>query len=192
MILLLLFCTTYTYGELGYGIVIQKKLPRGLDSFIASYYGITPKIGEKLIIPFSRTNHCTATVESFKGGHLQGKLIDCEFDHVKEGQRLLLGRKKVVKKTVKKLKGPPIPRQMVGAGPLYLISGDLGTSTGIVSIDKSNKSPPGTKYTTESIMGAECEVVLIENLGSTGTIDSANCSFERDFYSGQKFYPLKD
>lgn len=77
-----------------------------------------------------------------------------------------------------------------GSGPIYYSSGELASSTALVTIPESSLAPVGAKYKTESVMGAECVVTLIENRATIGVVDSASCSFEREFYFGQEFIPL--
>ncbi len=192
LIILLTLISFRSYAELGYGIVIQKVLPQSLQGIIANYYGITPKVGEKLFVPFTTIDYCTAKIESVKKNYLQAKLIDCDLDKVKEGQRLLIARTKTKATSVipiamaKKI----ISKKRIGKGILHFISGDLGSSTATVSIPENGLAPVGADYSTESIMGAECTVKLIKTDGNIGTVDSSTCSFEREFYSGQEFIPI--
>lgn len=181
-----------TCYALDYQLSIEKVFPSELHGFVVKVKNLTPpaKVGEKLVIPFSKDKFCRAQVQEVKGEFLLASNLNCPNNLLKEGQRVLLLRKHLAKTSSKKQTNKKVTIRK-SYGPLYILSTNLDDST--VRAEASNNSFPevGSLYNATSTMGAICELKVKAIESSIVVLDAANCAFERELQEGQELTPKK-
>lgn len=192
-ILLFIICFQTPLMASNYSLSIRTVLPASFHGFIAEYQDLTPppKPGEGLVIPFSRDKFCRAEVEKVEQNLLVAKSINCPQHLLKVGQRLIIKRAHAPKVAQQKQRPIKQVEKKASIGPIFVQSTNLDSSTILASASVTSFVTKGSYYKATSVMGMECSLKVSDVDGTSVTLDSSDCPFERELSEGYELIPLK-
>lgn len=207
--ILFLLLTNLSFAKLNYELEVTESLSNPAMA-IAKIKGYRPSVGDQVILPFTKTDYCTAQIQKVDGIFLLLSTHSCAKDKVKPGQRGIIKGKRISnrKKTIfsdfeieeipldsvevlsesttsnsKKIYVPVIKTHK-----LVVTDIDLGSST--IKAEYESEATIGSQYKAESVFGEECKLNVIANTTEGIVLDSSDCSFERDIDPGELLTPL--
>lgn len=177
-----------------YRIEVAKVFPQGFHGMILTHRHLNPpaKIGEQIIIPFSKEKFCRATIEKVEADAILAKSISCPHHLLKVGQRALM-RRPIAAKAKIEAKHDKKLQQVAhySVGPIYIIATDLGSSSVQAEIPDRSLVVKNSYYLATSTMGMTCKLKVISFEASMATLDASQCPFERELQIDQELQAWK-